>query len=176
LGYLPYDLFGGGGPDYPPNYFTFQHRLNRPHGGPHPLYTAFIGISTDVVVNQAGIHLVSAHGGPSPNQPLVKDPPDQFAGLRLGLSAFATVVKALHPLEVLSLNIGIFAVGALTQLVRMGVAIMGCIDPTPAEPVTCAASLFAAGVIFTGVGILYNLSVKFFKEATLPAFEDWGLR
>jgi hypothetical protein len=66
-------FFGGGGsPDYPPNYWTYQHRLHRRHGGRHPLYTQMIGVSTDLVVNQSGIRLVSAHGGPSINPPLSK--------------------------------------------------------------------------------------------------------
>jgi hypothetical protein len=47
------DLFGGGGgSDLPPNYYVFQHRLNRPHGGRHPLYTDIIGVSNTLIVDQ----------------------------------------------------------------------------------------------------------------------------
>jgi hypothetical protein len=48
------DLFGGGGgSDLPPNYYVFQHRLNRPHHGRHPLYTDIIGVSNTLIVDQA---------------------------------------------------------------------------------------------------------------------------
>jgi hypothetical protein len=48
------DLFGGsGGSSLPPNYYVFQHRLNRPHHGRHPLYTDIIGVSNSLVVDQA---------------------------------------------------------------------------------------------------------------------------
>jgi hypothetical protein len=65
------DIFSGG-PDYPPNYFTFQHRLDRPHGGPHPLYTVYIGMAPEIVPGMGGFHPASAHGGPSIVAPLSK--------------------------------------------------------------------------------------------------------
>jgi hypothetical protein len=71
------DLFGGGGTDYPPNYFTFQHRLDRPHGGPHPLYTAFIGMPRGIVVDQNGPHGLCGDPHPCAKSPLVKDPQPQ---------------------------------------------------------------------------------------------------
>ncbi len=63
------DLFGGS-PDYPPNYFTFQHRLDRPHGGPHPLYTAFIGMPRGIVVDQQGPHCLCGDPHPCAKSPL----------------------------------------------------------------------------------------------------------
>ncbi len=99
------DLFGGS-PDYPPNYFTFQHRLDCPHRGPHPLYTAYIGVGPGIVVGMGGVRLVSA-AGPSPNQPNVKDPQRQpeyrrqqhakiSFGACLGLAAIPLVPSTLE--------------------------------------------------------------------------------
>jgi hypothetical protein len=66
------DLFGGGGgSSLPPNYYVFQHRLNRPHGGRHPLYTVYIGVGPGIVVGMGGVRLVSAGGAPSGEQPLL---------------------------------------------------------------------------------------------------------
>jgi hypothetical protein len=59
------ELFGGGSPDYPPNYFTFQFRLNRKHAGRHPLYTALIGMAPEIVPGTNGFQPASAGGGPS---------------------------------------------------------------------------------------------------------------
>ncbi len=80
------DLLGGS-PDYPPNYFTDQFRLNRPHGGRHPLYTAFIGMTPGIVVGMGGVRLVSGGGAPSPNQPLL------HAGYRLPRWANPSLLK-----------------------------------------------------------------------------------
>ncbi len=63
------DLLGGS-PDYPPNYFTDQFRLNRPHGGRHPLYTAFIGMTPGIVVDQKGPHCLCGDPHPCASSPL----------------------------------------------------------------------------------------------------------
>jgi hypothetical protein len=168
------ELFGGGSPDYPPNYFTFQFRLNRKHGGRHPLYTVYIGIGPGIVVGMGGVRLVSAGGAPSPNPPLVKDPPDQFGGLRRGMRAFALAAKALHPLEVLGLNELIFVGAAAHVYAGATLKAAGCASPI--APVACVGASVLGGELI-GIGFAGTVGGYYlFKDVTLPAFEeDWGL-
>ena len=63
-------------------------RLNRPRGGPHPLYTAFIGMPRGIVVDQQGPHCLCGDPHPCAKSPLVKDPQPQpeYRALRPGNS------------------------------------------------------------------------------------------
>ncbi len=68
------DLFGGGGgSSLPPNYYVFQHRINRSHGGRHPLYTDIIGMPTDIVVDQHRPHCLCGDPHPCKKSPLHKN-------------------------------------------------------------------------------------------------------
>jgi hypothetical protein len=55
-----YDIFGGGSPDYPPNYWTKLFRVTRAHGGPHPVYTVHIGMAPGIVPGMGGFAVASA--------------------------------------------------------------------------------------------------------------------
>ena len=62
---------------------------------------------------------------------------------------------------------GLFAAG--------GLAISGgCLEPTPGEPLTCAAGIFAGAHAFAGGAVSGTAAILFFKNYTLPAFENWG--
>ncbi len=63
------DLFGGGSPDYPPNYWTDVFRLNRPRGGAHTLYPDMIGVPVKQLIVDQG---PSANATPAPKRPLGK--------------------------------------------------------------------------------------------------------
>ncbi len=69
LGFLSYDLFGGGSPDYPSNYFTDLFRINRPRGGAHTLYPDMIGVPVKQLIVDQG---PSANATPAPKRPLGK--------------------------------------------------------------------------------------------------------
>ncbi len=45
----------------------------------------------------------------------------------------------------------------------------GCLDPTPFEPVTCAAGGFGAGTLAAGGGVLTGLGVIQVKHEVIPA-------
>jgi hypothetical protein len=60
--------------------------------GRHPLYAGTIGISPYLVVDQAGIKLVSAHGGPSIDPPLNKP---EGSLVQVGFQQFRIV--NMHP-------------------------------------------------------------------------------
>jgi hypothetical protein len=61
-------LSGGSGPTYRQQLME----LRATQGGRHPIYTKINGISNTLIVEQAGIRLVSAQGGPSIDPPLSK--------------------------------------------------------------------------------------------------------
>jgi hypothetical protein len=123
------DLFGSGsGSDLPPNYYVFQHRLNRPHGGRHPLYTAFIGMAPGIVVGMGGVRLVSAGGAPSPNPPLVKTEYRQPA------SSNPSLLKEKISLAILCL----VRLAGATKPLRFALEACATIGEVPAGPISAA--------------------------------------
>jgi hypothetical protein len=50
----------------------------------------------------------------------------------------------------------------------------GCLEPTPAEPLTCAAGILGGAPTIAGGGLLLQQGVSFFKNVTLPAIKNWG--
>jgi hypothetical protein len=80
-------------------------------------------------------------------------------------------MESTHVLDLAAVNASIF-VGAGGQYVAGGALIAGgCLDPTPFEPVTCAAGSFGGGIAFAGGTGTAAFGVWFFKNVTLPAIE-----
>lgn len=161
-------LFGNG-PSLPPNYFVFQARLQR--GKRHPLYTSFDGLPIDIVLNEApAAPTLSAIQGPENDPPLAKDPApnlDKFVWY------YSHVV---HPLDLLAANGAAFATGVVLAAAGLAEIAAACINPTPVEPLTCAAGAVAGGLTF-GVGAsAVGAAAYGFAKITLPAIkESWGL-
>lgn len=82
--------------------------------------------------------------------------------------------RATHPLDVLAVNEFMFATGVATTAIGIGAGVAGCIEPTPFEPLTCAAGVVGGGSTAAGGAFLTKQSISFFKNVTLPAIEDWG--
>ena len=164
----------GGSAGLPPNYFVFQARLQR--AKQHPLSDQINGMPVDIVLNEAAAApTFSAIQGPENDPPLARSPSDPFGSLRRGLGILADVVRLVHPLEVASLNALIFGTAAAHFVFGAAVAFAACSEPTPAEPLTCAAGIGAATELFAGGAVLVGVGVQFFKGATVPAFKEWGL-
>jgi hypothetical protein len=51
---------------------------------------------------------------------------------------------------------------------------IGCLEPTPAEPLTCGVGIAGGAPTIMGGGFLMKQGVDFFKNYTLPAIKDWG--
>jgi hypothetical protein len=66
-----------------------------------------------------------------------------------------------------------FLTAGVLYLTAGGVAVAGCGD-VGADLVTCGPSLLGAAVIATGATISATAGVLTFKDATLPAFKEWG--
>jgi len=66
-----------------------------------------------------------------------------------------------------------FLTSGILYLAAGGVAAAGCADLGP-DLVTCGPALMGAGVIATGATISGAAGVLTFKDATLPAFKEWG--
>lgn len=113
--------------------------------------------------------------------PSAFSPPDDFASQRdpgRKLGAISTIVdtysRITHPLEIAAANASMF-VAAGGSFVVGGLAITGgCLDPSPAEPVTCAAGIFAGTHAFAGGVVSGTAGVIFFEKYTIPAFQNWG--
>ena len=165
------DLFGGS-PDYPPNYFTFQHRLDRPHGGPHPLYTAFIGMPRGIVVDQQGPHCLCGDPHPCASSPLAMDP----SGMGFNSTIFSAFVRLTHPLHMIVATGFALVTGAIMDYAGYLVIAAGCADPTPAEVISCPAaialgySIIALGTTagVAGAAIAGKATVDSVKEDWLP--------
>jgi hypothetical protein len=68
-------------------------------------------------------------------------------------------------------NNATFLIGVGGAVVAGGAAIgIGCAEPTPAEPLTCAGE---APTIAGGTLLLYQ-GVNVFRTVTLPATKNWG--
>lgn len=92
-------------------------------------------------------------------------------GLSNVVKGFAS---AVHPLELAAANLSILFTGAALVGFGYTVGVAACAEPTPFEPVTCAGGLLAGECVGAiGVGDL-TLGAAFFKNITLPAFENWG--
>jgi hypothetical protein len=82
----------------------------------------------------------------------------------------------IHPLDLLAANGAAFVTGA-TLVYAGGLEILAaCFNPTPVEPITCAAG-GVAGLAVAGAGAsLIAGSVYGFAKVTVPAIkENWGL-
>jgi hypothetical protein len=145
------DLFGGGSPDYPPNYWTDVFRLNRRHGGRHPLYTAFIGMAPGIVPGMGGFHLDFVGGTPSPNQPLL------HAGYRLPRWANPSLLKQ-------EIKLALECWFEMSEKASgLGIALEACatVGELPAGPFsagTCAA--VAAAVLGPPTAILEYYTIR----------------
>ena len=82
--------------------------------------------------------------------------------------------RLTHPLDMVAVNATIFFAGSGAILAGGAAIVGGCLEPTPAEPLTCVAG--TAGGIPTAAGgvFLMKEGVDFFKSFTLPAIETWG--
>lgn len=79
-----------------------------------------------------------------------------------------------HPLDMLAVN-ATFFIGGGVAIAGGGVAVAGeCLEPTPAEPLTCGAVLTAGPPVIAAGGMRLYQGVTFFKDNTLPAIEEWG--
>lgn len=68
-----------------------------------------------------------------------------------------------------------FFLGGGGAVIAGGAAIgLGCAEPTPAEPLTCAAGIAGGAPTIVGGTLLLQEGVNFFKTYTLPAIENWG--
>jgi hypothetical protein len=77
-------------------------------------------------------------------------------------------------LDLLAVNAPFFISGA-GAVIAGGAAIgLGCSDPTPFEPLTCAAGIAGGAPTIAGGGFLMKQGVDFFKNSTLPAIKNWG--
>ncbi|HUZ46858.1 MAG TPA: hypothetical protein VMW54_09485, partial [Terriglobia bacterium] len=93
------------------------------------------------------------------------------AGVDTVFDAFSRVT---HPLEMLELNGIMFVTGGVTVAAGGAAIAGGCLEPTPAEPLTCGAAILGGGPTIAGGGFLIKQGVSFFKNYTLPAIKDWG--
>jgi hypothetical protein len=85
-----------------------------------------------------------------------------------------TFSRITHPLDVMAVNASFFLAGG-GAIIAGGAAIgLGCTEPTPAEPLTCAAGIAGGAPTIVGGTLLLNQGVNFFKSYTLPAIENWG--
>jgi|HubBroStandDraft_2_1064218.scaffolds.fasta_scaffold132585_3 hypothetical protein len=74
----------------------------------------------------------------------------------------------------MAVNASFFLAGG-GAVVAGGAAIgLGCAEPTPAEPLTCAVGIAGGAPTIVGGTLLLNQGVNFFKSYTLPAIENWG--
>jgi hypothetical protein len=87
------------------------------------------------------------------------------------------VVEGLHKLEqpailLLPAAAGV-GVGLFHYSLIVPVVAAGCLEPTPAEPVTCLASLGAAAdLAVVGTGSIYG-SYQYMKHVGVPGLKDW---
>jgi hypothetical protein len=167
------DLFGGGGgSSLPPNYFTYQHRINRSHGGRHPLYTDIIGMPRGIVVDQNGPHCLCGDPHPCAKSPLTMDP----SGMGFNSTIFSAFVRLTHPLHMIVATGFALVTGAIMDYAGYLVIAAGCADPTPAEVISCPAaialgySIIALGTTagVAGAAIAGKATVDSVKEDWLP--------
>ncbi len=93
------------------------------------------------------------------------------AGLDTLADAFSRVT---HPLDMLAVNATFFLGGGGAIVAGAAAIVGGCLEPTPAEPLTCGAGILGGAPTMAGGGFLLKQGVSFFKNYTLPAIEDWG--
>ena len=116
-------------------------------------------------------------GNPTGRQPLRPFPaagrPSQP---EKALGQLAQASHALEPLHLLAANGAALITGGAMVYAGYVVAAADCLDPTPFEPLTCAAAL-AVGLPLTGAGFgLTGAAAYGFARFTLPTMrEDWGL-
>ena len=87
------------------------------------------------------------------------------------------VVEGLHKLEqpailLLPAAAGV-AVGLFHYSLILPVLAAGCLEPTPAEPITCGASVFAAvDLAAVGTGSIIGSGV-YMKKVGIPGLKNW---
>lgn len=86
-------------------------------------------------------------------------------------------VKGLHKLEepfqlLLPAAAGI-GVGLFHYSLILPVLAAGCLEPTPAEPLTCGASVFAAGdLAVVGTGSIIGSGI-YLNKIAIPGLKNW---
>ena len=154
-------LFGGGGTPVIPR----QLLHNR-----HPLYTYMLGVSDDLISDEVS----AAQGRSASNRPPLAtnppgsanaDPPGQTNDVGKFIRLFARVV---HPLDVIAANGAALVTGGILVGAGYLAIAAGCLDPTPVEPVTCAAAIGAGGFTI-GLGATIVAAAAYgFARGTLP--------
>ncbi len=80
----------------------------------------------------------------------------------------------MHPLEFVTANTAMAAVGILTAGAGFSIIAGACGGDGPLALATCLPGLGLGGaVVASGAGDLW-LSYHFFTQQTLPAFGSWG--
>jgi hypothetical protein len=82
--------------------------------------------------------------------------------------------RATHPLDMLAVNATFFISAGVTAGAGGAAIVGGCLEPTPAEPLTCGAGIAGGAPTIAAGGFLFKEGVSFFKNHTLPALKDWG--
>jgi hypothetical protein len=82
--------------------------------------------------------------------------------------------RVMHALDVTAVNVTFFFGAGGAYVAGVGAIVAGCIEPTPAEPATCAVGIAAGLPSIAGAGYLAAQGINFFKNYTLPAFKNWG--
>jgi hypothetical protein len=82
--------------------------------------------------------------------------------------------KATFPIDVAVVNADLFVGGVFATGIGGAAIALGCGEPTPAEPATCAAAV--AGGLPTALGGigLVGYSEWYFTNVTLPILRHWG--
>ncbi len=80
----------------------------------------------------------------------------------------------IHDLDMLAVNASMFfAAGG--QVAGGGLAVVGgCFNPTPFEPLSCAAGAAGAAVLIPAGAATAAFGANFFYNYTLPALTNWG--
>jgi hypothetical protein len=101
--------------------------------------------------------------------PLLHDP--KAKGIDTVVDAY---VRAVHPLDMLVVSELMVFTGATTAVTGGAAVVLGCADPTPFEPLTCAAGATTGVPTAAGGMYLMKQGINFFKDYTIPAFKNWG--
>ncbi|MGH9477492.1 MAG: RHS repeat-associated core domain-containing protein, partial [Terriglobales bacterium] len=132
------------------------------------LIEAQIGDLNAALARSSTVGQPGGNGSPGPS---VAGGTSSLGGLGQTVTTFA---KLMRPLQFAAANTAMLFTGAAAAGFGYSLAVASCLEPTPLEPLTCAAGgLGGLAIGATGVSDL-GLGVYFFKKFTLPAFENWG--
>lgn len=87
---------------------------------------------------------------------------------------FRVFSKVVHPADVVIVNASTFLAAGVHWVAGGALILGGCVEPTPFEPLTCAAGATigtAAIGVGTGIGAY---GIYFFNNYTVPAIKNWG--